>query len=71
MELAKSLQVTINLHKKGISVIRWNEKHASKQAALITYTLEKKFFSSVTFKVLWDVFFQSKKNCSVLKNCGL
>ena len=71
MELAKSLQVTINLHKKGISVIRWNEKHASKQAALITYTLEKSFFHLLLSKFCGTFVFRVKKNCSVLKNCGL
>ena len=43
----------INFYKNQcLPVITWKKKHSSKQAVLITYTLEKKVFAASTFEAL-------------------
>ena len=46
--------------KSNLLFLTENEKHSSKQAAPITYTIEKIMFAAATFKGLWVVTFQTK-----------
>ena len=53
MVVGKALRVIINFYKKQcLAVITWKKNHSSKQAVSITYTLEKKVFTVVTFEAL-------------------
>ena len=49
MPVEKKLRITINFYKKQcIPVIKWNQKHLSKQVVPITHTqTEKKTFFAV------------------------
>ena len=58
----KNLSLTINLYKKQcLQVMKWNKKHSSKQALLITYPLGEEFFA-VTFLEGCETFFQSENS---------
>ena len=42
-------------------VIKWNQKHSSKQVVSIKCTLHEKFFVAANFEGLWDVSSETEK----------
>ena len=42
-------------------VIKWNQKHSSKQVVSIKCTLHEKFFLAANFEGLGDVSFETEK----------
>ena len=61
MLIEKNLRATTNIYKKEcLPVIKWNQKHSSKQVVQMPYTVEKKFLVAATFEALWDFYFETE-----------